>query len=111
MRAGQLRHRISIQTPVTAKNTRGGEVTTWSTVATVWADVRTQTGRETVANDQTQPTASHVVTMRHRANVTAQQRIVWGDRVFSINAVLEPDNRMRQLQLLCQELVGTDRGL
>ncbi len=107
----RLRHRVTIQTPVVAKSGRGGEVTTWSALATVYAQVQTQSAREQVQNDQTQPTASHVVTIRYRRDVTTQHRVKWGERVFSIVGVMEPDNRLRTLQLQCQELVGTQRGL
>lgn len=111
MRAGTLRHVVIIQAPVVTKNARGAETITWSTMATVRADVHTLTGRELVANDQVTPMAQHMITLRYRTGITTKHRVRWGDRYFGIVAVLETDNRMRNLTLACTEIVGTDRVL
>ena len=111
MRAGTLRHVVTIQTPSVTKNTRGVEVVTWPTSVTVRADVRTLTGRELVANDQVTPIAQHQITLRYRTGITTKHRVVWDGRYFGITAVLESDNRMRSLVLMCTELVGVNRVL
>ena len=111
MRAGTLRHVVTIQAPAVTKNTRGAEVVTWSTLATVRADVRTLSARELVANDQVTPIAQHLITLRYRTGITTKHRVLWGTRYFGITSVLETDNRLRSLTLACTEIVGTDRVL
>jgi SPP1 family predicted phage head-tail adaptor len=106
MRAGQLRQRVTIQQATTTTNARGARVPGWADVATVWADVRTPTGRERTANEATVATISHVVTLRYRADLTAAHRIKWGDRVLSLLATPDPDNRRRTLVCQCQEIEG-----
>lgn len=106
MRAGTLRQRVTIQAPTVTTNERGAQTPGWSEVATVWADVRTPTGRERSGDNLTVATLSHVVTMRYRAGVTAAHRLVWGDRVLSLVATPDPDNRRRVLVCQCQEIEG-----
>jgi SPP1 family predicted phage head-tail adaptor len=112
MRAGILRHVVTIQIPTVTKNVRGVEVVTWPTaLATVRADVRTLSGRDLVGSDQVTPIAQHQITLRWRADITTKHRVKWGNRYFGIDSVLEPDNRLRSLTLMCTELVGESRGL
>lgn len=106
MRAGQLRQRVTIQEQTTTVNERGAKELGWANVATVWADVRTPTGRERTSDDMTMATLSHVVTMRYRSGLTAAHRLKWGDRVLSLLATPDPDNRQRMLVCQCQEIEG-----
>lgn len=106
MRAGQLRHRVTIQAPSITKNERGAEVPSWVDVATVYADVRTPNGRERTANEQVVANLTHIVTMRYRADVLPTHRLKWGTRVFSLIAAPDPDNRRKTLVCQCQETVG-----
>ena len=43
---GKFKHRIAIQTRADTKDANGGQIGVWSTVGTVWASVRTLTGRK-----------------------------------------------------------------
>lgn len=110
MRAGLLRHRVTIQAPTTTVNERGAQTPGWAEVATVWAEVRTPTGRERSGDERTVAVLSHVVTMRYRPGLTAAHRLKWGDRVFSLLATPDPDNRRRMLVCQCQEIEG-DSGV
>lgn len=104
---GKLRHRVVIQTATITRSDRGAEVLTWADTATVYADIRTVGGQEQVlANQMETATLLHTITIRYRTGITPKQRIRWGSRVFSVEAVIERDNRMRMLDLSCRELVG-----
>ena len=112
MQAGKLRHRVTIQSPIVTKNTRGVDtITGWNDVATVFAEVRSVAGREQAANEQITPLATHQVIIRYRSGLTTKHRLKWGARYFGVASVLEPDNRMRLLTLQCNEIVGTDRAI
>lgn len=39
IKAGQLRHRITLQVSTTTRDDYGGTIQTWADVATVWASV------------------------------------------------------------------------
>ena len=50
---------------------------------------------------------THRVTIRHRDAVTAKMRLKFGTRILNIRAVVNPSERNRTLELLCEEGVGT----
>jgi SPP1 family predicted phage head-tail adaptor len=107
MQIGRLRHRITIQEPAITRSDRGAELLSWSDVAVVWADIRTVGGQEQVlANQLEVATLLHTITLRYRSGLRPKQRVVWGERVFAVEAVIERDNRLRMIDLSCRELVG-----
>ena len=106
MRAGRLRHRVTIQRGTPGRDGFGTEVLAWSTVATVWAEVRSNSGHEQVQpNEQIFSNLTHQVTLRYRTGLSAKMRLLWNSRFLEIQSVREPDNRLRMMQLDCMEVV------
>ncbi|MBE3590005.1 MAG: phage head closure protein [Firmicutes bacterium] len=106
MKAGQLRHRVTIQAQTTAQDEYGQPVQTWSDVATVHAAVEDLSGREFFAAQQVPTeTITTRITIRWRPDVSASMRVVGAGRTWDVRAVLDPDGRRRQLQLMCVEVV------
>lgn len=107
MRAGSLRHRVTIQRYELAVDEYGAPLRreSWKDVATVWASVEAVSGREFFASQQVQSEVTHKVMIRFLPGVTADMRIVHGGRVFGIVAPL-PDNRGTRLMLMCREASG-----
>lgn len=52
MRAGTLRHRLTVQRPESVRDATGGETITWVTVGTVWASIEPVSGRESQGVNQ-----------------------------------------------------------
>lgn len=103
----KLRHRITLQEAAITRGDRGAEVLAWNDVAVVYADIRTVGGQEQVLASQLEvATLLHTITIRYRPGIVPKMRVKWGDRVFSVEAIIERDNRMRVLDLSCRELVG-----
>lgn len=92
MRAGELRHRITLQRKgqVQDPNT-GAMIDTWATVATVWAGIEYLSVREFIAARTGQVEISARITIRYRTGIDATMRAVRGDQIFNIHGVL-PDN-------------------
>lgn len=109
MRAGFLRHRVTIQRYELVVDEYGAPLRgesrkeLWKDVATVWASVEAVSGREFFASQQVQSEVTHKVTIRFRPGVAADMRIVHGGKVFGIVAPL-PDNRGTRLVLMCREV-------
>lgn len=109
MRAGRLRHRVSIQRRTDVPNDFGEAVPTWSDVVTRYpAQVRDDSQREYVAQFQVQSEKTIHVTVRDpRREVTTKDRVVWhapaGDRVLDIRSVLLGQNNGRDMVLICSE--------
>lgn len=104
---GKLRHRITLQELVKTDDGYGGIVETWQDVATVWAAIEPLKGTERYQAQQVQSELTHKVTIRYRAGIKPQMRILYGNRVFDIEAVIDVDERHRWLELLCSEVVAS----
>lgn len=104
MRAGTLRHRVTIQRYELVVDDYGAPLhrESWKDVATVWASVEAVSGRDFFAARQEQSEVTHKVTIRYRGDVTAQMRVLHGGKVLGIVASL-PDNRNTRLVLMCRE--------
>ena len=108
MRAGQLRHRITIQTDgATTQNAYGEVEPVWSDTDTVWGSVEPLTGTELFRAQQVQPDVTCRVRMRYRA-LSPDQRLTFTDRqdatrTLDIVAALEPKFRGAELEVLCRE--------
>ena len=105
MQGGRLRHRVALQSATTAKNAVGEDTRTWATFATVWAAVEVVGGSEYQAQEALHASLTHRVRLRYRDDVTREQRVVWRSRELEIESVEDPDDRRRELHLLCREIV------
>jgi len=103
IRAGELRHRITIEQNSPTQNNFGEEVPSWSEFATRWAAVRATGGRETFADDQKFAEATHEFELRHISGVDPKMRIKWEERVFDIESVLDLDGRKRRTVIIAVE--------
>ena len=100
---GKLRHRIGIQTSSDTQNAYGEIEKAWTTAKTVWASVEPLTGRELFQAQQVVATASHRVRIRYDSTVTETSRVLFGSRIFDINAIMNRDERNAEIELLCTE--------
>lgn len=101
---GALRNRISIQSKTKTADGIGGFTTSWTTVSTVWANVKPMSAREINIADRIAPNTSHVITIRHRDGVSEQQRIVFDSRTFAINGITtNEEGKAKYLVLFCNE--------
>ena len=98
--------RVSLQSATTISSLTGEPEKTWSTYATVWAAIRTLSGRERNAAQQVQATQTHEVTIRYSsevADVTPKDRILYGSRIFDIQDVRNIDETNIEIRMLCAE--------
>ena len=86
--AGRLRHRLAIRQPSTSQNEVGEEITTWSTLATVWGRLEFLRGEEQLQAKQLQAEIVARATIRHRDDVTTEMRLTYDGREYDIEAVL-----------------------
>lgn len=105
MRAGQLRHRVTIQQKDPTQDQYGEQVPTWNQVAEVWAAVEPLRGREFLEAQRVGAEVTTRIRIRHRDEITPEMRVVWGDHVYDIKAVIHVEERQREIHLMCKELV------
>jgi len=91
MRAGRLRHRVTIREFQQTQDPTSGEmVSAWVEVATVWAHVEPLSVRDFVAAGAAQSEVSARITIRYRDDLTAAMRIEHRGKTYAIAGVL-PD--------------------
>jgi SPP1 family predicted phage head-tail adaptor len=105
MRAGRLRHRVVIQDYTESQNTYGEATKNWTDYATVWAAVEPIKGREFWQSQQVNAEIDVKITMRYITGVKPKMRVVSDSRIFEIEAVINVEERNRELQLLAKESV------
>lgn len=108
MRAGRLRHLIIIERPSETQGTTGEMVPSWSSFATVWGSVEPLRGREFWSAKEMQAQIDTRIRIRYLAGVTPKMRVLYGERVYLIYAVIDPEYRHQELQLMSQELVAAN---
>jgi SPP1 family predicted phage head-tail adaptor len=99
MRAGRLDKLIALQSRSTSQDAYGEQLTTWTSVAAVWASIQDMSGREFFAAQAAQNPVQTKITIRYRAGVVPAMRAVYKSDVYNIQAVLGQDNTY--LQLMC----------
>ena len=105
--AGDLTDRIVIQQATETKNSVGEVTLSWSTFATVWADVSALSGREAERYGQIVGFTGHKVTIRALAGVKPAMRILYaGSRTLEIGAINEYE-RGWYMELICTEKAAT----
>ena len=105
VRAGVLRHRVTIQTPATDQDTWGQPIEGWSDVVTnLPAEVRDIRGREFWQQQQAPGGDVNTrVRIRYRTDLERQMRVLHLGRALEIEAIIDPDGRMTELHLMCRE--------
>ncbi len=104
MRAGELRHRVTIQQKSVVRGTYGEEDVAWTDVATVWGSVEPLQGREFIEAKQTQAEITTRIRIRYRSGISPEMRAVWDGHIYDIEAVIDVGGRKRELQLMCTEV-------
>lgn len=106
--SGKLRHKVALQKQVRTQDPEtGAMVTTWQTVANVWASVEPLSAREFIAAQAAQSAVSARIVIRHRPDVDATMRILHRGRIYNIEGVLaDPRSGREYLTLPCSEGVN-----
>lgn len=110
MRAGALRHRLTIeQRTDVVEATMGEAVPTWTEFATVWADVQPVSGTERFIAQQFLANVSHTIRTRYLDGVTPKMRGVLGQgtskRILQFETVIDSRERGRELVITATEEV------
>lgn len=108
MRAGKLRHRITLQRPGLSQDPVSGEMLPgWQDVATVWASIEPLSAREFISAQAGQSEVTARIVIRHRADVDATLRALHRGKVYNIHGVLaDPKSGMEYLTLPVSEGVN-----
>lgn len=106
LKAGALRQRITLQSLQSVQDDSDGQVEAeYVALAEVWADVRMVSGREYVQADAKQSAIVATIRIRYRSDIVPTMRVLYGSRIFHVDAVLDDPNSGREwLTLACSEV-------
>lgn len=111
MSIGLMNERVAIQSPTETADELGQAQQSWTTNATVWAQVVATGGTEFVTDGQVRATVSHRVTVRRMAAtlaITPAMRLLvvtQSNKVLNVVAVTPVDGGREFLAVLCTEPV------
>ena len=98
--AGSLRDRVSIQIKNSTRNSVGEEVINFTTCASnVPANVRPLSMRERFNADQIQSDIQKIMVIRYTSNVEPTGQIVWKDKTFNIESIIDHNERQHRITL------------
>lgn len=102
----RLNKRVVIQSPSDSSDGGGGVSRSWVNVATVWAEIDSLSGKETLRFGQLQTTYTHRIMMRYRDDMTSSMRIVYDGRVFEIQRIHNVNEESVILDVYVEEIEG-----
>lgn len=104
--ASSLRHQVKLanQAQPGTRQPFGAAQPQAQSYATVRASIVALQGRDIYQATQFVSDVSHTVTIRYRPGVNAGDQVLYGQRVFRIQAALNPEERNIRLDLLCLEV-------
>lgn len=102
--AGRLNQRITILEKTVVRGELGGHDETWSTLATIWAEVIDMSGREIFNARAMGSEATKRITVRWRTDVKADQRVQFGDGSIARVEWIRRVNPHLWIELFCLDL-------
>lgn len=109
MRIGKLRDLVTVERKTTARDTDGGERVVWADVGDQWASIEPLSGREFFAAQQAQSELVVKIRMRYPSDVRAEDRITYAGVNYNVGAVMNIENRNREIVCMCSQGVNDGR--
>lgn len=119
MRAGQLRHKVILQSPPDPNSSANADTfgqvqnidgTKWSDIGTYRAFIRPMTAREIAIASEQRGDVTHQAKMRYVGEIKPTYRLVFHDvalnrdRILNVAEVLNIDERKREYTLTLREV-------
>lgn len=105
---GDFRNRITIQSVSVTQDVFGGvpdptNSDNWATVASTWANVMPEHGREFGEAGKQQAEETVRIDIRYRTGIDATMRVLSGDKVYDIRSLTDQNSRRKLLTMMCRE--------
>lgn len=110
LRAGDLRHLVQIQEPITFRDTIGDVIHVWSDVGSpVYASIQYLSARELIAAQAVQSEVIARITIRYQPGLKTTMRVVHGNDIYNIHGILrDQDSGIEYLTIPVSQ--GLDDG-
>lgn len=104
--AGKRNKLVKIQQPGTTQDEIGQPVPGWVDVAQVWANIKHQSGAESIRSDKDTSIVKASIQIQKRSGLNAGMRVLYGSTAYLINAVLPDEQSNDQMFLACEVISG-----
>ena len=105
MRAGPMRHRVTLQQRSTGVDAAGGVLDSWDDVATRWASMDRASGSEVWASAQRSGRVPAVFRLRYLSGVVPAMRLLFDGRAYNILSAVDQSGLREELTITAEELV------
>jgi SPP1 family predicted phage head-tail adaptor len=105
MNPSRLNKRISIIGQSSSQNSYGETIGAPPVIATVWANVRTLTGKALFQANQVHAEITVKAIIRYRKDIKSNMQIQFGSRTFEIISAVNMNEENRYLELSCKEMI------
>ena len=108
MNPGELRNKITIKVQPADQDNYGGKIDDtelWNDFITCFAAIFPIAGREFFIAQQVNASVTTRIKIRYISSITPGMRVVFGEKVYDIKAVLDIEERHKEIHLMCEELV------
>jgi SPP1 family predicted phage head-tail adaptor len=106
MDIGRLNKRITIESQAVTFDAVGQQVESWSTFATVWANIKHNSGAETIKSDSITSTVKASFRIRYKSGIDAGMRIKYQTSLYRIMAVLPHVEDKRYVDIVAELING-----
>ena len=103
IKAGDMRHRASLQRKQRAPDGAGGSVITWQEYATPWCKITPKTGSERIYLDRLNAQGLSSVLMRYRSDIDEKDKFVFRGREYQIRSIINVEERNRYTELVIEK--------
>lgn len=102
---GKLNRRLTFQRLEAKEDEMGQDKSSWQDYKTVWGSVKPYKSSEYNFMGKLKPEVSHRIYVRFRNDITADMRIKYHGRIFTIEGTpLDIDERHELLEIQCREV-------
>jgi len=105
MRAGNLRHKITIEKPISSTNDFGEEENSYQMFQEAFASVEQFTSKEFFFSNQIVEVSTKKIRIRYFAGLEMNMRIKFNDKYFDIKEIVNPYERNKELLIAASETV------
>jgi len=112
---GKMRQKLKLQTQTRTADGGGSEAVEWSTSTSIMGYIQPKSGGGRLFGDQLEERITHIITIRHRRDVSHKNRLVYEyyqkgikyTRIFNVRRTINRDSKDKFLDIMCEEGVAT----
>jgi len=103
MESGRLRHRVVVEQVALSGDAMSQPTETWTTYATLWADIQPLRGREFIAAQAANSEVTVKVITRYKSGISPKWRLKYGTQIYLILEIVNPGMKNKSLEFMCKE--------